>query len=467
MRLALQKGRYPITFWGLFFVAAALMFSFAFYLGTLVLYFINTFKLPTDISYEMNGIFSALVYISCVVGGAVTQRWLKHTQGIIIGLLFLGLGCIGTAFSDFHIFISGLSLFLCGYGLVYTSVFYLLGQLYPLTDPHRESYFTLCYTGLNVGALIGFLWGGIAISQGLFQQGAIVIGIFLIVSSVFFYLNLANRYHEKMPTKFGLIFSFAALIFFAVINYFLLKVSGNVQTALSVLCLIFILFIFVLGYREKAVNPDTSKNLYLLGALLLITIVFWTGYRLQNNIILVFLQQHVSRDFFGVLIPGPTVFGINPLVILIFGPLLSIFFLRNKKLYLNNPVLKISVGLFLLGLGFFSLFFGVYLKIPTSLGWVILFFIFLSFGELILGPTTISMVGRLAPEKYQSLLLGVVRTDMSVAAIFAGQIAVFFNNYVKNAGNLQYGYIYIFISMAVILLFFGSITLLLKRGHYA
>jgi POT family proton-dependent oligopeptide transporter len=453
---------YPKTFWILFFTAAALMLAYAFYQNIVVLYLIEHFSLSKNLSYEINGVFSASIYLSGVLGGFLTQYWFKHTQAIVIGLFLLGAGTLATSLPNFHFFILGLAFFTIGYGLVYINGFHLMGTLFALDDPRRESCFTLGYTGLNVGAVLGFALAGFAISQNYLPLCTCLLSIFLFLSGLIFHRQFSTFYSANhLNTKKAIP---TGIIIIAIISMVgLLEIANNIQIILSCICLLLLLSVFYIAHLHRKVDKKAAKNLLILGVLSLITVVFWTGYRLQNSLILVFLQQSVERHVFGVLIPSPTIFSINPMVILIVGPLFSLFWLRGRESHAVNPAHKIAIGLGWLMLGFICLFLSTLLNYPAHLSWIVLFLVFLSLGEIIVGPTTLSMVGQLAPSKYQSLLLGIVRTDISAASIFAGQAAVLFNNSLATSNKLQSGYTQIFLQIVIILFVMTLVTVVLSR----
>lgn len=130
--------KYSVTFWVLFSFTCLLMFGFAFYQSTTVLHLTNKFKLSIDASYQINGVFSAVAYLSCIISGYITQKYINSHAGLLIGFIFYICACLLTSVLSFNIFLLGLSFFSLGYGFIYTNTFFLLGKLYHLDDERRE-----------------------------------------------------------------------------------------------------------------------------------------------------------------------------------------------------------------------------------------------------------------------------------------------------------------------------------------
>ena len=122
----------------------------------------------------------------------------------------------------------------------------------------------------------------------------------------------------------------------------------------------------------------------------------------------------------------------NPLYIVIFAPLFIMLwsFLAKRGIEPSTP-LKFAMGILLLSVGFF-------LMIPAAIEakhggaaapyWLLLSYIFASWGELCLSPVGLSMVSKLAPARYASVFMGVWFLSSSVAYLTAGELAARFGH---------------------------------------
>jgi POT family proton-dependent oligopeptide transporter len=456
--------KFSKNFWLLFLVASILMFGFAFYLGTTVLYLSQHFHRQKNSGYEIMATFIAIVYFCSVISGYLTQRFFHSKLGLVIGFVLYGLGTIFSGLNSYALFILGLTIFSVGYGFIYTNTFYLLGKLYAVSDPRRESVFTLAYMGFNVGALLGFFLGGLAIENGQYSlivsaMGCffITMGIFLNISPIFCSINLFKISLKKMVAFFSLILILVLLLWLMLDN------AEKIQWLLFAISSILLLGIFGVAYRERA-NKDVSRKLITLGVLTLTTVVYWAIYRMQDGLLLDFFQNHVNRWLLNHHIPAPVLLGIDPFVILLIGPLVSLFWVKFG-VKINTPVNKVFLGLIIFSFSFLFLILGLHWVLPMPLVFVVPFLIFLSLSELIISPGTIAMVGQLAEEKYHIILLGVVQLSASLGSIFSGEISVFLNTHYLEAPSSSFhtGYLLIFVSLATALFLGSLITLIAGR----
>lgn len=129
-------------------------------------------------------------------------------------------------------------------------------------------------------------------------------------------------------------------------------------------------------------------------------------------------------------IPASFFQSINAIAIVIFAPLFSILwtFLGNKNIEPAAPY-KQSIGLLLLALGYVVISFGVKGIEPStkvSMMWLFSLYLIHTFGELCLSPIGLSMVNKLAPVKFASLLMGVWFLSTATANKFAGTLSSFY-----------------------------------------
>ncbi|MCX6296071.1 MAG: hypothetical protein NTX97_08390, partial [Bacteroidetes bacterium] len=129
-------------------------------------------------------------------------------------------------------------------------------------------------------------------------------------------------------------------------------------------------------------------------------------------------------------IPASYFQSINAIAIVIFAPLFSILwtFLGKRNIEPASPY-KQSVGLFLLAVGYAVIAMGVKGIDPStkvSMMWLVSLYMIHTFGELCLSPIGLSMVNKLAPVKFASLLMGVWFLSTASANKFAGTLSSFY-----------------------------------------
>lgn len=118
---------------------------------------------------------------------------------------------------------------------------------------------------------------------------------------------------------------------------------------------------------------------------------------------------------------------VNPLGIILLAPLFSSLWLGLHKRNLEPPSpLKMAIGLFLLSLGYMVIAYGVHgisQSTKISMVFLIVLYILHTMGELCLSPIGLSMVSKLAPLRFSSLLMGTWFLANAAANKFAGTLS--------------------------------------------
>ena len=131
---------------------------------------------------------------------------------------------------------------------------------------------------------------------------------------------------------------------------------------------------------------------------------------------------------------------VNPLAVVVFAPLFGLLWtwLRKRGLEPSTPM-KFGIGLIMLSLAFFFLVPGA-LQAAATKGnaaayWLLGTYLLCTFGELCLSPVGLSMVSRLAPDRYASLLMGAWFLSSAVAGYLSGKLAAVFGS--SGAGSTR------------------------------
>ena len=98
------------------------------------------------------GWYTALVYMACIPGGIIGDRYITSKNSVIYGGFLLCIGHFTLAFQNELFFFTGLILIILGVGLLKPNISTLVGHLYKINDLRRDQGFTIFYIGINVGA---------------------------------------------------------------------------------------------------------------------------------------------------------------------------------------------------------------------------------------------------------------------------------------------------------------------------
>ena len=191
-----------------------------------------------------------------------------------------------------------------------------------------------------------------------------------------------------------------------------------------------------------------------------------------------FADEQTNRNIGSWEMPASFFQSFNALFIVAMAPVMAWLWtkLGDNKMEPASPY-KQSIGLFLLALGYLVIAFGVKdvdPNVKVSMMWLVSLYFIHTIGELALSPIGLSMVVKLSPVKFTSLLMGVWFLAMANANKFAGVLSGFYPDPAKPTPSLLgfqietlYDFFMIFVFMAggaSIILFFLS-KLLLKMMH--
>ncbi|MBU2588701.1 MAG: peptide MFS transporter [Alphaproteobacteria bacterium] len=114
------------------------------------------------------GAYTALVYITPVLGGYLADKYLGQRKAVTYGAVLLTFGHFLMGFegsggqdaASLNIFWLALAFIIVGSGFLKANISVIVGQLYPRTDVRRDGAYTIFYMGINLGAALGSILCG-------------------------------------------------------------------------------------------------------------------------------------------------------------------------------------------------------------------------------------------------------------------------------------------------------------------
>jgi POT family proton-dependent oligopeptide transporter len=371
-----------------------------------------------EAAFTLYGLYTWAVYLTPLLGGWLADRFLGTHRSLLVGGWIIAAGHTTLALTELAgvrageavtlqsspgallTFFAGLALIAVGTGFFKPCVSVMVGQLYPADDARRDSGFTIFYMGINLGALlaplvagtlgetVGWHWGFAAAAVGM-------------LAGLFCYQVLRPRHLQGigLPPRRGAAGAGAA--------------------------------------READLVPGPPRRVVWerIAVILVLAFVgnifFWTAFEQAGSSLNVFAKQSTDRSLGGLF--GPEGFpaswyqSVNPLAILLFAPAFAWLWLALERRGRNpSTPAKFGLGLLLLSLGFVPMVLAALQAGGAGLAgpqWLLLTYLFCTFGELCLSPVGLSMVTKLAPARLQSLLMGIWFFSLSLANLLGGLVA--------------------------------------------
>jgi proton-dependent oligopeptide transporter, POT family len=424
---------------GLFMLFFAEMWErFSYYgMRALLIFYLTKHWLYSDSEAGLiYGAYTALVYITPVVGGYLADRYLGQRKAVLFGAVLLTLGHFFMAFEGepaagstdnpvIYVFWLALALIIVGSGFLKANISVIVGQLYPRTDVRRDGAYTIFYMGINLGAAIGSLLCGYIGETYGWSYGFGLAGIGMLLGLVVFVWGkplLLGRGEPPKPLAKGTEWSMygAGLVLVG-----LCWLAIQYQSMVGWLLLVFggALVAYVLFTAVFKLAAEERDRILAALFLIITSIVFWALFEQAGSSLNLFTDRHVDRG--GV--PASVFQSINAIYIILLAPIFATMWtvMGRKGIEPSTPF-KFGLAVVQVGLGFLVLVWGassVGIDVPTPVIFIFLIYLLHTTGELCLSPVGLSAMARLAPAHMASLIMGVWFFASATGNFAAGLIA--------------------------------------------
>lgn len=386
------------------------------------------------------GAYTALVYITPVLGGYLADRYLGQRKAVLFGAVLLTFGHFLMGFegdggqdpASLNIFWLALAFIIVGSGFLKANISVMVGQLYPRTDVRRDGAYTIFYMGINLGAAIGsILCGWLGETYGwAYGFGAAGFGMLAgLIVFVMFKPLLLGRGEAPDPARLaqpvaGIKFEWLLYLvgILAVgVCWWLVQNQAIVGTLLGGAGLI--LITYVVGTAVLKLPSEDRDRIFAALFLIIGSIMFWALFEQAGSSLNLFTDRHVDRG--GV--PASVFQSINAIYIVLLAPLFAGLWtwLGRRNMEPSTPV-KFGLAMMQLGLGFLVLKWGaeaVGMENATPVIFIFLIYLLHTTGELCLSPVGLSAMNRLAPAHMASLIMGTWFFASATGNFAAGLIA--------------------------------------------
>ncbi|WP_192485215.1 MULTISPECIES: peptide MFS transporter [Cysteiniphilum] len=409
--------------------------SFAVLYSSLSLYLTNAFGYDANSAYSIVAVFLVYNYGLHMLGSYLGGLLSSYRVLFLIAMVFQVVSCFILAIPTETALYIGLTLFLVATGINVPCLNMMITQRFQKEHVKREKYFIWNHAASNLGFFAGYT------AAGYYQLDNAYTSLFL-VASVFNVLGLASivlgwkavadidtpltRFVKRHGTKalnkrYALLFT----IFVAMTGVVFVSLLYPVSLKQAVLAVSVAFVVFFLWLANKQQDRQDRSNMRLYVVLALFAIVFWSMYYLAPMGITIFMQHNVNMELFGFRLTPQWLGNINIVIIVLGGVFLPPVFakIRKKTSLTVSKQFLIGIASIAIGLGFLPI--GILLANgQSSVLWVSLFFVFQSFGELMIAPIGYSMIAQLAKPKHQGLMMGVwMLLTGSTASVIASDLS--------------------------------------------
>lgn len=443
-----------------------------------VLYMIKALLFDKELASSIYGSYTGLVYLTPLIGGYMADRYWGNRRSILTGGVLMALGqfCMFLSASFYTevqlatcLMFIGLGLLIFGNGFFKPNITTMVGQLYAEGDPRSDAAYTIFYMGINVGAFLSPLVCGTLGETGNpadFRWGFLAACVGMIVSVLTLKL-LQNKYlvtptgrqigvepnvsrdktEEAQPApaagkavsgkKQALEFLFWGLV--AVVLYLVFRFPCKFDgfgSAIFSLCITVPCYIIT----DRSLTKDERDRVLVIYIISFFVIFFWAAFEQAGASLTYFADEQTNRTVFGWEMPASYFQTFNAFFIVLLAPVFAWLWPVLNKRHLEPPsVSKQAIGLFMLSLGYLLIAVGVKGVEPgikVSMFWLVGLYFLHTIGELCLSPIGLSMVNKLAPVRFASLLMGVWFLSTATANKFAGMLSGLYPEFNESTGEL-------------------------------
>ncbi|MBA4692182.1 MAG: peptide MFS transporter [SAR86 cluster bacterium] len=388
-------------------------------------------------SQAIYGIYSGMVYFMVVPGGWIADNILGHQKAVLIGALIIALGHFTLAIPIEQTFFLGLIFVVLGTGLLKGNISTIVGQLYEGQDDKRDAGYTIFYMSINIGSTLGFLicsWLGEKIGWH-WGFGAAGIGMAFGVIQFIKHRNLLgdagmhpNEMSDEKRKKYTNYLKVSLIGMFLVIGAGLLGFftidprffAEQFAYFLTIIAGLYFVYLFLFA----GLNATERKNLILLFLLFIGAAAFWSGFDQSAGSLNIFARDYTNLAILGYEIPVGWLQFANPVIVVLFAPIFAGIWaqLARKNLDPSLP-LKFAIGLLFMALSFFVMIIAVNIALessPVGMQWLLLTYLFQTWGELALSPIGLSAFSRYGPKRYMGQMFGLWFLASAIGGVLAG-----------------------------------------------
>jgi POT family proton-dependent oligopeptide transporter len=419
----------------------------------LVLFLTKALLVDKAFASNLYGSYTSLVYLTPLLGGYIADRYWGNQRSIIIGGLLMALGefvlffcaSIYQSSADLStiLFFTGLGLMITGNGFFKPNISALVGQLYPKGDRRTDSAYTIFYMGINVGGALGPIICGLVGDTGnpedfkwAFLAGGIAMLISVVVQLVYhkkYVLDPDNNVLGLTPANAPAAWTrplnmLGGLTLLSAIMITALYIDTRVVDYLTYVLIASPILIGFIIFSDKTLSTIEKQRVAVIFSVSFFVVFFWSAFEQAGASLTFFAEEQTQRDLGFFTVPASFFASLNSIYVVLFAPLFAWLWLKLGKREPSSPT-KMSLGLFLLSLGYLWIAFGVKdvaVGTKVSMIWLLGMYALHTWGELCLSPIGLSLVNKLAPIKFASLLMAVWFLASAAANKLAGVLSALY-----------------------------------------
>ena len=419
----------------------------------LVLYLTRRFLIADSQSFAIYGAYTALVYISPLLGGAIADRFFGYNKSVLLGACLMIVGHFGLAFQDFYyahgaavddarglqVFYVSIAFLITGVGFLKGNISTMVGDLYPRDSQLRDSGFIIFFWGVNIGAtLAAFTCGYVGEKYG-WEYGFGLAGLGMCAGLATFllgqpYLKNADRPPTQPVWRIAgrrlpnWLLPLVGILITLPLSWGLMQLPG--VTGDIVYLSVAAAFAWAIIYALRNLDSNERERMWCAFIVWAIWACYAALIEQTGSSLNLFTERLVDRHVgpgAGMEIQASQFQGLTTLFILLLSPLFAwTWSLLDRRGRNPTTPAKLSLAILALAAGFGFLMLGT--ALPDSGGrvgliWLVLNYLCFSVAAIIIQPIGLSAYTRLSPTPIVGFMVGLWMLAVAIGSFLAAQIA--------------------------------------------
>ena len=459
----MSAPKHPKGLYLIFATSTAERFSYYGMRAIFILFLTQALLFDKEHAASIYGSYTGLVYLTPLIGGYIADKYWGIRRSVFWGAMMMAVGQVlmfaSASMLDARelshwLMYGGLTFLILGNGCFKPTVASLVGQLYKPGDKRLDSAYTIFYMGVNVGSFLAPLVCGYFGETGNpqdFKWGFLIAAIVTVFTVILFETQKNKYLIGPEGQQLGIIpdskkeqpqaaaktagevaidkskklrnYLLLGLLTVALATFFYWCFGDEwISIGIFTACIVFPVSILLEGSLTK-IERDRIFVIYIIA---FFVIFFWAAYEQAGASLTLFASEQTDRVILGWEMPASWIQSFNPFFVVILAAIMPGVwgFLNRRGLEPASPT-KQAIGLMLLSLGYLVICFGVKDVQPgvkVSLIWLTGLYFIHTMGEIVLSPIGLSMVNKLTPVRFASLMMGIWYLSTATANKFAGTL---------------------------------------------
>ncbi|WP_461537061.1 oligopeptide:H+ symporter [Spongorhabdus nitratireducens] len=412
--------------------------GFAYYgmFGLLAVYLVKGLDFSEQTSFAVLGSYGALAYCMLSLGGYITDKYLGAKRALPLGLVLLmsGYVLLGMAaiqgVPQFAYF--ALACTCIGRGLANTCAPTLIAHSYPEADTRIDGAFTMFYMGNNLGSfsarmLFPMIAAALSWSFAFFFSGlSLAVGLISFLMLRHTIKEVGTAVDHQPLKKSNLMMVLAGCIAMIFVVAWLLDHTSVTRMIMGVVAVLALGYFFLEMSKEGA---RSRKQMIVALVLLAESVLFFVMYNQMYTTLTFYSLRNVDPTVFGITINPISFQALNPLWIIILGPVLNIIYRKLEESgHHVSTATKFGVGMLFSCGAFLTLAASSHFASAEGIvnsNWIVLAHSLQAIAELMISALGLSVLAQLMPKRMTGFAIGSQALTNAGASILAAMLAAF------------------------------------------